>query len=59
MKLHEAMVKTVATPSVRDKLVGVGAVPVTMSPEEFTSYIRADIDKWAKVVKAAGIKLDL
>jgi tripartite-type tricarboxylate transporter receptor subunit TctC len=30
-----------------------------MSPEEFTSYIRADIDKWAKVVKAAGIKLDL
>lgn len=59
MKLHDAAVKTVATPSVRDKLVGVGADPVTMSPEEFTSYIRADIDKWAKVVKAAGIKLDL
>jgi tripartite-type tricarboxylate transporter receptor subunit TctC len=59
MKLHEAAVKTVATPSVRDKLVGVGADPLTMSPEEFTSYIRADIDKWAKVVKAAGIKLDL
>jgi tripartite-type tricarboxylate transporter receptor subunit TctC len=59
MKLHDAAVKTVATPSVRDKFIGVGADPGTLTPEEFTRYIRADIDKWAKVVKASGIKLDL
>ena len=29
-----------------------------MSPEEFTQFIRKDIEKWAKVAKAANIKMD-
>jgi tripartite-type tricarboxylate transporter receptor subunit TctC len=33
-----------------------GAVPMVMSPAEFDAYLRKDIDKWAQVVKAAGIK---
>jgi len=31
-----------------------GAVPMLMSPAEFDSYLRADIEKWAHVVKVAG-----
>ena len=57
-KLHEAIVKTVITPAVHEKLVAVGADPQTMSPEEFSRFIRADIEKWSKVVKAAGIQVD-
>jgi len=57
-KLHEAIVKTVTTPAVHEKLVAVGADPQTMSPEEFSRFIRADIEKWSKVVKAAGIQVD-
>ena len=57
-KLHDAAVKTVNTPAVREKLVGTGADPLTMTPEEFTRFLRADIEMWGKVVKAAGVKVD-
>jgi tripartite-type tricarboxylate transporter receptor subunit TctC len=58
MKLHDAIVKAVATPSVRERLTGVGADPTTMSPEEFTRFIRGDIEKWGKLAKSAGIVIE-
>ena len=57
-RLHDAVVKTVNTPAIHEKLVGTGADPLTMTPDEFTRFLRADIEMWAKVVKAAGVKLD-
>jgi tripartite-type tricarboxylate transporter receptor subunit TctC len=33
-----------------------GAVPIIMTPAEFDKYLRADIDKWAKLIQTAGIK---
>lgn len=57
-KLHDAVVKTVNTPAVREKLVGTGADPLTMAPDEFTRFLRADIEMWGRVVKAAGVKVD-
>jgi tripartite-type tricarboxylate transporter receptor subunit TctC len=33
-----------------------GAVPIVMTPAEFDTYLRSDIDKWAKLIQAAGIK---
>jgi tripartite-type tricarboxylate transporter receptor subunit TctC len=58
VKLHDAIVKTVETPAVRDRLLSVGADPQTMSIEEFTRYLRADIEKWGKLVKSVGIQFD-
>jgi tripartite-type tricarboxylate transporter receptor subunit TctC len=58
MKLHDAVVKTVNTPGVREKLVSFGADPLTMTPDEFTRFLRADIEMWGRVVKAAGVKVD-
>lgn len=57
-KLHDAVVKAVNTPSVREKLMSVGADPLTMTPDEFTRFIRADIEKWRKLIKSAGIKVE-
>jgi tripartite-type tricarboxylate transporter receptor subunit TctC len=57
-KLHDAVVKTVATPAVHERLVGVGADPLTMSPDEFTQFIRTDIEKWGKLAKSAGIVIE-
>jgi tripartite-type tricarboxylate transporter receptor subunit TctC len=57
-KLHDTVVKTVNTPKVRETLVGVGADPQTMTPDEFTRFIRGDIEKWGKLVKAAGITVE-
>jgi len=57
-KLHDAVVKTLGTPGVREKLTSFGADPLTMTPDEFTRFLRADIEKWAKVVKEAGVKIE-
>jgi tripartite-type tricarboxylate transporter receptor subunit TctC len=57
-KLHDAVVKTVNTPAVRQKLIGFGADPLTMAPDEFTRFLRADIEMWGRVVKAAGVKVE-
>ncbi|MGZ9006432.1 MAG: Bug family tripartite tricarboxylate transporter substrate binding protein, partial [Burkholderiales bacterium] len=58
MKLHDALVKTVATPAVRERLMSVGADPQPMSTEEFTRFIREDIEKWGKLAKSAGIVIE-
>jgi tripartite-type tricarboxylate transporter receptor subunit TctC len=58
MKLHDAVVKAVNTPSVREKLIAAGSDPFTMTPDEFARFLRADIEKWDKVVKAAGVKIE-
>jgi tripartite-type tricarboxylate transporter receptor subunit TctC len=41
---------------VRDRLSKEGADPVGSSPQEFGSYIRSEIAKWGKVVKAAKVQ---
>jgi tripartite-type tricarboxylate transporter receptor subunit TctC len=43
---------------VRAKLLAAGLEPAPTTVEEFREIIRNDIDKWAKVIKAAGIKLE-
>jgi len=45
-------------PDLRQRLASQGAEPLTSSPDEFAAYLRAEIDKWAKVVKVAGMKPD-
>jgi len=57
-KLHDAIVKTVNTKAVHDRLVATGADPLTMSIDEFAKFIEADIGRWRKVVQAAGLKFD-
>ena len=42
----------------REKLIGFGADPHIMTPDEFSRFLRADIEMWGKVVKAAGVKVD-
>jgi len=57
-KLHDAIVKTVNTKAVHDRLTATGADPLTMSIDEFAKFIEADIGRWRKVVQAAGLKFD-
>ena len=48
--------KAVMSNDVRDRLMGDGAEPIGNSPDEFQKYLVHEIEKWQKVVKAAGIK---
>ena len=54
--LYNAVVKVVNMPDMQQYMASQGAEVALMGPEEFGAYIKADIAKWAKVVKAAGIK---
>jgi len=45
-----------ANPAIKAKLAEVGATPVVFTPAEFRAYVAAETEKWAKVIKAAGVK---
>jgi tripartite-type tricarboxylate transporter receptor subunit TctC len=57
MKLQQEVARILKLPDVRNRLVGLGTEPVGSTPEQFGEYIRAEIAKWAKVVKATGMEL--
>ena len=57
-KLHDVVVRTLRDPGVRDRFQADGADIIGSTPEEFTAYIASETAKWAKVIKAAGIKPD-
>ena len=55
-KLNAAIVKALHSPEVHALLSGEAAEPVGNSPEEFGKFIKAEIARWAPVVKASGAK---
>jgi tripartite-type tricarboxylate transporter receptor subunit TctC len=60
-RLHEATVKAAGTPSVRERLEGLGAIVVTpqrMTPKYLDEFVRSEIEKWAAPIKAAGVSAD-
>ena len=57
-KLHLETVKALALPDLRAKLADLGQEGIGNSPDEFAAVIRAEIPKWAKVIKDSGIKAD-
>jgi len=55
-RLNAEINKIIARVDVKEAWAKQGAVPMAMSPAEFDKYLRADIEKWAKVVSSANIK---
>lgn len=56
--LHAEIGKVLAQPHVRQRIVEMGGATLSMSPAEFANYVRAEIDKWGQVAKAANIRAD-
>ena len=57
-KLNEAVTKIASSADVKAQWGKQGAAPILLTAEAFDKYIKDDIDKWAKVIKTAGIKAD-
>ena len=57
-RLHAEAKRGLNSPDVKDKLEKAGNEVVTSTPEEFAAFLRAEITKWAKVVKEAGLKVN-
>ncbi|MCC6212469.1 MAG: tripartite tricarboxylate transporter substrate binding protein [Burkholderiales bacterium] len=57
-RLNAEAVRALRRTDVRDKLLAIGGEPAGTTPEEFSSFIAAEIGKWKKVVQEAKIRLD-
>ncbi len=57
-RLNEAVVKVLRAPEIQSQFATLGAEAVGNSPEEFAAFVRRDMEKYAKVVKLSGAKLD-
>jgi tripartite-type tricarboxylate transporter receptor subunit TctC len=58
VRLSLAVTKAIATAALRDKLAALGAEPVGDTPDQFSQYLRAEVAKWAQVVKAASVTVE-
>ena len=56
--LHREIAGILKLPDVKTRLATQGAEPVANTPEQFDAFIKAEIVKWGKVVKEAGLKVD-
>jgi tripartite-type tricarboxylate transporter receptor subunit TctC len=56
-KLRAAAVEALHAAEVKDKFLSQGAIAVGNSSEEFTAYVKAETERWGKVIATAGLKL--
>jgi tripartite-type tricarboxylate transporter receptor subunit TctC len=56
--LNKAVRAALTTPAVRDKLLASGADPRPTTPQELAALLKSDTDKWARLIKAKGIKAE-
>ena len=57
-RLNRELARVAQMPEMKERAAGQGAELVASQPDEFATYLAAQIDKWSKVVKAAGIRAD-
>lgn len=57
-KLHGQVVKMMAQPDVKSRVEGLGFDIIASSPAEFSAQVKVEVEKWTRVVKAAGIKVN-
>ncbi|MEO7888056.1 MAG: tripartite tricarboxylate transporter substrate binding protein [Polaromonas sp.] len=57
-KLHDEIMKITEQPEMQERLKGLGMQPSNMTTEQVSAFQKAEVEKWAQVIKAANIKLD-
>lgn len=57
-RLNTEINKALASPDLKEKLLSVGVQPLGTTPEQFGTFIRTEATRYAKIIKAAGIKAD-
>jgi tripartite-type tricarboxylate transporter receptor subunit TctC len=57
-RVHSETTKALGEPDTKSRLAALGAEGIGSSPEEFKAFVQAEIRKWARVVKDAGLKVE-
>jgi tripartite-type tricarboxylate transporter receptor subunit TctC len=58
-RLNKDIINALRAPDMRARFAEQGAEPVGNTPEEFLEFLKADLAKWAKVIKAAGVRASM
>jgi tripartite-type tricarboxylate transporter receptor subunit TctC len=58
LKLHDATVRALRSPDIRERMTQIGFDVVAGTPEEFGQFMKAEVDRWTRVVERGGIKPD-
>lgn len=57
-KLHAEIVRSLENQDLRERIIGLGTVPVGNTPEQFADLIRSEVPKWIRVAKEANIRME-
>ena len=57
-KLNAELIRVMRSPEVRERVRGQYFDPYTSTPEEFAAVIKTDLEKWGKIVRASGARID-
>jgi tripartite-type tricarboxylate transporter receptor subunit TctC len=57
-RMNADLARVLAMPDVREKLLSQGQIPYHLSPEQFAEQMKADTAEYARVIKAANIRID-
>ena len=57
-RLNRELVKVLKMPDVKERVVAAGFAPMSSTPEEFDAFGKAELAKWSKVAKSAGVRIE-
>jgi tripartite-type tricarboxylate transporter receptor subunit TctC len=57
-RLNAEIVKLLKTPEMREALARQGAEPVGSTPEQLAAVVKSESEKWGRVIKSAGVKIE-
>jgi tripartite-type tricarboxylate transporter receptor subunit TctC len=58
LKLNQDIAAVLKLPDTNERLAALGFDPIPNTPEEFTTYVKVEVAKWAKVIKDSGARVD-